>query len=140
MTRRLGLISCSLSADELSERWAAWQSVRERLQVVERDRFPGGFRLRFRGTHDDIGAAGELVAAERTCCEWAEWQLDPTPDGAILTVSGREDLIAPLARSFLGGGASYSGASSRTTQDGGAERSSRLSEGLTERASLPGCR
>ena len=118
MTRRLELISCSLSASELAERRAAWQSVRERLQVVGRDRFPGGFRLRFRGTHDDIEAAGELVAAERTCCGWAEWQLDSTPDGAILTVSGREDFIAPLAPAFLGEAESQSNTSARTSQDG----------------------
>jgi hypothetical protein len=94
-------ISCSLNADELSERRAEWHALLQRLDVVERIRFPGGFRMTFQGPRDDIGAVGDLVAAERQCCGWAEWQLDPTAEGGVLTVSGRDDLVAPLARSFL---------------------------------------
>ena len=101
MTRPLELLSCSLSADEFSERRAAWQTLRGRLDIVERGRFPGGFRVTFQGRQNDVQAVGELVEAERQCCAWAEWRLEPTPAGAILTVSGREELIAPLARSFL---------------------------------------
>ena len=101
MTRQSAAISCSLSADELSERRAAWHALGERLEVVEQTRFPGGFRVAFRGRRHDIEAVGDLVAAERRCCGWADWQLDPTAEGAALTVSGREDLVAPLARSFL---------------------------------------
>ena len=101
MTRRLRLTSCSLSPAELSERGAAWLAVRERVNVVEHARFDGGFRLAFHGGREDVEVVGALVAAEQLCCSWAEWQLDRTPEGAILTVSGQEELIAPLAHAFL---------------------------------------
>jgi hypothetical protein len=94
-------ISCRLTEDDLAERLAAWQALGGRVDIIERTRFPGGFRLALRGRREDVELASELVAAERECCGWAKWELEPTSEGAILTVSGREHLIAPLADGFL---------------------------------------
>lgn len=96
-------ISCRLSADELAERGAAWESVRTHVEVVERSRFPGGVRLVVQGRDDVLQEIARLVAAERECCSWASWELETQWGQATLTVSGEEELIAPLARAMFAG-------------------------------------
>ena len=94
-------ISCRLSPDELVERQRAWRAVSEHLDVVERDRFVGGFRIVVRGSDADLEQVSRLVAAERDCCGWASWELEQNAELATLTASGEEELIAPLASRLL---------------------------------------
>jgi hypothetical protein len=96
-------ISCRLTADELAERRTAWQTVRTRVDVVERNRFPGGFRMVVQGSDDVLQEVARLVAAERECCSWASWELETQWGQATLTVSGEEELIAPVARALFAG-------------------------------------
>jgi hypothetical protein len=94
-------ISCRLSPEDLVERGIAWRAIRERLEIVARDRFAGGFELVLHGRDEDLQEVSRLVAAERECCGWASWELERRPGEATLRVTGEEELIAPLASAFL---------------------------------------
>lgn len=94
-------LSCQLNADDLAERAAAWASARAHVDVVERSRFPGGFRIVVQGRDEILEEIARLVAAERECCGWASWELETKSGQAALTVSGDEQLIAPLARAMF---------------------------------------
>src|SRR5262245_40585715 len=80
-------IACGLGDEALAERVLEWRAVGESLDVVERARFHGGLQLALRGHDEALEQVGRLVAAERECCGWATWELEPTRDGATLTVS-----------------------------------------------------
>ena len=78
-------IACSLSPTALSSRRERWRRLIAR-SGLGRDETPEGLRLRFRA---DPGAAAELralAAAERECCAWAEWSVEPG-DGEIVLVA-----------------------------------------------------
>jgi hypothetical protein len=94
-------ISCRLSVDELAERRTSWHTVRAQVDVVERNRFPGGFRMVVQGRDEALQDIARLVSAERECCGWATWELETNCGQATLTVSGEEELIAPLARAMF---------------------------------------
>ena len=94
-------ISCRLGPEDLVQRVHAWRSVRDGLELVGRGRFEGGFTIVLRGDAAHLDEVSQLVAAERQCCDWARWELEREPGLARLTVSGDEELIAPLASAFL---------------------------------------
>lgn len=98
--RRRTVIACELDADELPLRQAGWRGVRQQVEIVERSRVPGGFRIGFRGPKSAFEAVERLAASERECCSWADWQVQASGDRAVLEVSGPESLIEPLARAF----------------------------------------
>jgi hypothetical protein len=62
------LIACKLGPDEVQQRRASWRSVGRQVQIVERTRVAGGFRIGFRGPQSAVDAVESLVAAERECC------------------------------------------------------------------------
>jgi hypothetical protein len=97
---RRAVIACKLDVDEVSRRRASWRRVREQVEVVERTSVPGGFLISFRGPRSAIEAVENLVASERECCSWADWQVRAIGDCAVLYVTGPEALIEPLARVF----------------------------------------
>lgn len=107
------MIACTLDPEEASARRAGWREVHKQVEIVERVRVPGGFRIGFRGPPPAVEAVEALVASERECCSWADWQVTAGGDGAVLEVSGREVLIEPLARAFGLGGASQDGLAGR---------------------------
>jgi len=77
-------IACTLSPTALGSRRARWRRLIAR-SGLGRDETPDGLRLRFR---TDPGAAAELAAlaaAERECCAWADWSVEPG-DGEIALV------------------------------------------------------
>lgn len=98
--RRNESIACKLGPDETRLRRDSWRRVREQVQVVERTRVPGGFRIGFRGSHSAVKAVESLVAAERECCNWADWQVKTIGDRAVLQVTGPDTFIEELALAF----------------------------------------
>lgn len=94
-------ISCRLSPEDLVERADAWRTVRGGLESIDQNRFEGGFSIVLRGDEARLDEVSRLVAAERQCCGWARWDFEREPALATLTVSGDEELIAPLASAFL---------------------------------------
>jgi hypothetical protein len=99
-TRRHEPIVCDHDPGELALRRAGWRAVREQVEIVERSRFRGGFRITFQGPREAVEAVEDLIAAERQCCAWADWQLSVTADAAVLEVTAPGDQLEPLARAF----------------------------------------
>jgi hypothetical protein len=90
-------IMCTLSAFELNDRAAAWRKLLG-SGLVQRDRVPGGIRLRA-----EPGAQAALIALidlERECCAWINYEL--TNDSVVtLTANGEGEAV--LAGMFLPG-------------------------------------
>ena len=98
MDEHIEIEGCSLSTDDLVDRWAAW--ARTQPAVVERMRTDGGFRVRFR---DDAGireALRALVDAEADCCGWASWRLGDQDGAPVLEVTGPAGPVGRLAAAF----------------------------------------
>ena len=77
-------IACTLSPTALASRRERWRRL-VAASALAREETPDGLRLRFRA---DPGAAAELAAlaaAERECCAWADWSVEPG-DGEIALV------------------------------------------------------
>jgi hypothetical protein len=98
--RRNDVIACELGPDEAPLRRASWQRVRQQVEVVDRSRVPGGFRIGFRGPQSAVEAVESLVAAERECCSWADWHMQAIGDRTVLHVTGPDTLIEQLALAF----------------------------------------
>jgi hypothetical protein len=56
--------------------------------------------ISFRGPQSAIEGVENLVASERECCSWADWQVRAIGDCAVLHVTGPEAPIEALARAF----------------------------------------
>jgi hypothetical protein len=65
-------IACTLTVDELKDRGAAWNKLMS-SGLVERERVPGGIRLR--AEPGALAALIELVDLERACCAWIQFDL-----------------------------------------------------------------
>ena len=88
---------CTLSAFELNDRAAAWRKLLG-SGLVQRDRVPGGIRLRA-----EPGAQAALIALidlERECCAWINFELS---DGSFVTLTAGGEGEAVLAGMFLPG-------------------------------------
>jgi hypothetical protein len=94
------VIACKLHPGEASRQRATWRGVRHQVEIVQRTRVPGGFGISFRGPQSAVEAVESLVALERKCCSWADWQVQTRGDRVVLHVTGPEVLIEPLARAF----------------------------------------
>ena len=79
-------IACTLIANDYARQSERWRRLRAQAGI---DRRPvsDGLQLRFR---DDPGVERELralVAVERDCCAWADWQV--SREGASLVLHAR---------------------------------------------------
>jgi hypothetical protein len=99
MRRERG-VPCKLERSQVGFRRAEWHDIRQQLEIVERTRRPDAFRITFRGPKRAIEVVQRLVASERECCSWADWQLHEGGEAAALEVTAREELLEPLARAF----------------------------------------
>jgi hypothetical protein len=92
--------ACSLDPAQLRRWRTSWQDVRRQVEIVERRRLPGAFRITFRARRRALESIRSLVAFERECCASADWQVHVLREGAVLEVRAPEDVIEPLARAF----------------------------------------
>lgn len=97
MTNRLP-IACSLEGGEARRRWEAWNALMIRRLTF--DRSPQHLTLRFPSDDELRAALGELVAAERQCCGFVEWEVNDLGEEVILTVRGDADGVTAMAESF----------------------------------------
>jgi hypothetical protein len=91
-------ITCKLSARELQDRGSAWQKLL-RSGLVERERLPGGIRLR--AEPGATAALMQLVDLERACCAWIDYEVV----GSAVTMTAEGDGEDILAGMFLVSGA-----------------------------------
>lgn len=85
-------IACTLTAEEMKDRVAAWNKLLT-SGLVERERVPGGIRLTA-----EVGASAalmQLVALERDCCEGI--QFDTSNDSVTMTAdTAGEEVLATM--------------------------------------------
>ena len=89
-------IACTLSPSDLKDREGAWNTLMT-SGLVQRDRVPGGIRLRAAP-----GAAAvlvQLVDLERECCAWINFEVT---DGAVVTLTADGAGEAVFAEIFQG--------------------------------------
>ncbi len=90
-------IMCTLSAFELDDRAAAWRKLLG-SGLVQRDRVPGGIRLRAQPGAQ--AAMIELIDLERECCAWINYELS---NDSVVTLTAEGDGEAVIAGMFLPG-------------------------------------
>jgi hypothetical protein len=92
-------IACTLGADDGGERLARWRALwASGIPSVGREAdalvvtFPAGRRVR-----EELEA---LAAAERRCCAFAEWEVEPEVDHVVLRIRSHPDGLAALSALF----------------------------------------
>ena len=75
-------VACTLDAGAFGERVAHWRS----LPLVGAEPTADGVRARFRREGDAEARLTKLVAAERECCGFADWQVVARADELVLEV------------------------------------------------------
>ena|ERR1700737_2180011 len=66
-------IACTLSAEDLQDVGAAWQTLL-RNSLISRDLVPGGLRLKVHPGAE--GALKQLIDIEAECCKWIAFELE----------------------------------------------------------------
>jgi MerR family transcriptional regulator, copper efflux regulator len=95
------VIACSLSSTALAARRERWIRLIAR-SGLGRDETPDGLRLRFRADPEAAAELGELAAAERECCAWADWSVEPGAGEVALVVRSTGDGVTALHTMFSG--------------------------------------
>jgi hypothetical protein len=90
-------VVCTLSASELQDRGSAWQKLLA-SGLVERERLPGGIRLR--AEPGASAALMQLVDLERECCAWIKYEVV----GSAVTMTAEGEAEEVLAGMFLASG------------------------------------
>ena len=75
-------VACSLEAEALGDRIAEWRA----LPLIAAEPAPDGVRARVRRAGDAEARLAQLVAAERDCCGFADWQVIAEGDELVLDV------------------------------------------------------
>jgi hypothetical protein len=91
-------IACSLDGNAARRRWSEWSSVMAaRLSV---DLAPERLTVRFTPSVYLSTKLDELVAAERECCGFVDWELQNRGDELRLIVRGDPEGVSAMAESF----------------------------------------
>jgi MerR family transcriptional regulator, copper efflux regulator len=91
-------IACSLSADQLGERLADWQSVVG--TALSREQIEGGVRIRL-PARIDVPALAGLAVAEHECCPFFTFVLTIGAHGVALVITAPDD-ARPLVDALIG--------------------------------------
>jgi hypothetical protein len=89
-------IACTLDAGEARARWQEWAKLSPANRLVD----ISPTRLEFHFPEPVHARLTELVAAERDCCGFLDWELEESGDDLVLTVSGEEMGLAAIAAQF----------------------------------------
>lgn len=95
-------IACTLSPTALASRHERWRRLIAD-SGLGRDETPEGLRLRFRADPGAADALTLLAAAERECCAWAEWSVEPG-DGELALVVRSSGAGVTALHTMLEGG------------------------------------
>jgi hypothetical protein len=86
-------IMCTLSAFELNDRAAAWRKLLG-SGLVQRDRVPGGIRLRAQPGAQ--AALIQLIDLERECCDWINFEVSNDSVATLTAAGNGEDVLAGM--------------------------------------------
>jgi hypothetical protein len=98
MERRLLPIACSLEGGEARHRWLDWGALVADRVSAERSALE--LRIRFKDHEEVRSELNRLVAAERECCGFVDWDLDVEEGELILSVRGEESAVAAIGAAF----------------------------------------
>ncbi len=90
-------IACTLDAEELPDRRAAWQAVV--AEASGQEAIDGGVRLRFEPADGLAARLAELAEAEQRCCAFFAFSVEVSAAGVALEVrapSEAADLVTTL--------------------------------------------
>jgi hypothetical protein len=95
-------IACTLNASDGAARLARWQALSAGAQAsVQRSDRELVVRYRLQ---DGVGEElEELVAAERECCSFADWELTQAQDHAILRIRSDAEGLAGIVGAVASG-------------------------------------
>ena len=108
-------IACTLKGDEARTRWRNWNDLVAELASLENQ--PGRLKLSFQNGEETRADLIRLIAAERECCGFVEWDLEESPVAIAVIVTGSNEGVAAMAEAF--GVAASSGQPSTTSPLGG---------------------
>jgi hypothetical protein len=93
-------IACTLSKDDLDKRQDELNALRQLAREMRRT--PNGFTLRFDGLTENWMAIAHVVAQERLCCPFLEFQLiaEKGMGSLWLEVNGSDDTAQFLLTMF----------------------------------------
>ena len=93
-------IACTLHAGELGEQERRWAELMQRAGT-RRVATPDGVELRF--AHDATAERElqQLVATERRCCAWADWEIGADAHELVMQARARADGARVLQSMFL---------------------------------------
>jgi hypothetical protein len=94
-------IACTLSPTALASRHARWERLIAEAGLG-RETTADGVRLRFRADAAAAAELRELAEAERACCAWAAWSVEPADGELVLRVSSAGAGVAALHAMFAG--------------------------------------
>jgi MerR family transcriptional regulator, copper efflux regulator len=94
-------IACTLSPTALASRRERWDRLIA-AACLAREPTADGVRLRFRADPDAATELHELATAERDCCPWAEWSVEPGDGEIALLARSAGDGVTALLVMFPG--------------------------------------
>jgi MerR family transcriptional regulator, copper efflux regulator len=92
-------IACTLSSADLASRRERWDRLITDAGLA-REPLPDGIRLRFRADPGAVAELRELAAAERECCAWADWAVEPGDGEMSLLIRSAAGGVAALHTMF----------------------------------------
>ena len=93
-------IACALGATDGAARLARWRALSDARLTVQRT--PDQLVVLYRsqcGIHDELEA---LVAAERECCSFAEWEVARDAEHVVLRIRSDAQGLAAIVDAFGG--------------------------------------
>ena len=93
-------IACTLNETELVQRQKELQGLRQ--LILEKQLLPNGFALRFEGTTENLLAIAKVIAQERLCCQFLQFQLivEPNLGELRLEITGEDNATEFLLTMF----------------------------------------
>ncbi|MCA1737000.1 MAG: hypothetical protein LC739_13150 [Actinobacteria bacterium] len=91
-------IACSLDGDAARRRWAEWKDLMS--QRTGADWSSRSLAVRFQPDEDLAATLTPLVAAERECCGFVEWDLEDRGSELVLNIRGDPEGVSAMAESF----------------------------------------
>jgi hypothetical protein len=93
-------LACTLNETDLVQRQQELQTLRQ--LILEKQLLPNGFALQFEGSTENLLAIAQVIAQERLCCRFLQFQLiaEPNMGSLRLEVTGENDAAEFLLTMF----------------------------------------
>jgi len=91
--------ACRLDPGALERRVAEWRDVAE-AGLLTREATPEGVRLAFKPEPSIAHALLDLVDAERSCCNFAQWTVTATERETMVAATAQGDGVAVIQSLF----------------------------------------